>query len=49
MFSLATCPVAAAEICSLKIGVLKNFSKFSGKHLRWSLLLILIKLQPAAV
>ena len=49
MFSLTTCPVAAAEICSLKISVLKNFAKFSGKHLRWSLLLILIKLQPAAV
>ena len=29
--------------CSVKIGVLKNFSNFTGKHLCWSL--FLIKLQ----
>ena len=26
--------------CSLKKGVLKNFAKFIGKHLRWSLFLM---------
>ena len=33
--------------CSVKIGVLKNFSNFTGKHLYWSL--FLIKLQTCTL
>ena len=31
---------AAVRRCSSKIGVLRNFAIFTGKHLRWSLVLI---------
>ena len=31
---------AAVQRCSIKIGVLKNSTIFTGKHLCWSLLLI---------
>ena len=31
---------AAVDRCSFKIGALKNFAKFTGKHLRWSMFLI---------
>ena len=30
---------AAFDRCSSKVGVLKNFANFTGKHLRWSLFL----------
>ena len=45
------CSEASVHSCSSKKNVLKNFAKFTEKHLRWSLLFIikLLAFRPATL